>query len=103
MDDKKLSSETGSETRELAEGDGNLIAVGIGASAGGLEAFSELLRYLPPATGMAFILVQHLDPTHESALPELLAAKTRMPVLQVQSDVRVEPDHIYIIAPNTLM
>ena len=85
------------------ESDGNLVAVGIGASAGGLEAFTELLRHLPPATGMAFILVQHLDPTHESALPELLAAKTRMPVFQVHNDTRIEPDHVYIIAPNTLM
>ncbi len=70
--DEKTESETSPPV--LAE---DLIAVGIGASAGGLEACSDLLRHLPPATGMAFILVQHLDPHHESALPELLAAKTQ--------------------------
>ncbi len=56
--------------------------VGIGASAGGLEAFTELLRHLPPDTGMAFVLVQHLDPTHESMLPELLSSKTAMTVIE---------------------
>src|SRR2546421_349689 len=91
------------EAPHLPSAENNLIAVGVGASAGGLEAFTELLRHLPPATGMSFILVQHLDPNHESALPELLAAKTRMHVLQVQNDVRIEPDHVYIIAPNTMM
>src|SRR5271157_4006395 len=69
--------------------DENLIIVGVGASAGGLEAFSELLRHLPPTTGMAFVLVQHLDPRHESALSELLAAKTQMQVLQVQNETRI--------------
>jgi len=83
--------------------DENLIIVGVGASAGGLEAFSELLRHLPPATGMAFVLVQHLDPRHESALSELLAAKTQMQVLQVHNETRILPDHVYVIPPNTLM
>jgi two-component system, chemotaxis family, CheB/CheR fusion protein len=81
----------------------DLIAVGIGASAGGLEASTELLRHLPPATGMAFILVQHLDPHHDSALPELLAAKTKMPVVQVHSETQILPDHVYVVPPNSLM
>ena len=80
----------------------DLIAVGIGASAGGLEAFTDLVSHLPAATGMAFILVQHLDPHHESALPGLLAGRTPIPVLQVHNDTRIEPDHIYVIPPNTL-
>ena len=79
------------------------LIVGIGASAGGLEAFSELLRNLPPQTGMAFVLVQHLDPHHESILADLLANYTRMPVIQVQDDVRVEPDRVYVIPPNATM
>ena len=54
--------------------------VGIGASAGGLEAFRELLRFLPDDAGMAYVLVQHLDPWHESLLPDLLARATRMPI-----------------------
>src|SRR6266566_8357157 len=77
--------------------------VGIGASAGGLEAFSEFLRHLPEKTGMAFVLVQHLDPTHGSVLPEILARKTTIPVEEVSDGVHVLPDHIYVIPANTNM
>ena len=75
--------------------------VGIGASAGGLEAFTELLKHLPLDTGMGFVLVQHLDPQHESALTQLLARATSMPVRKVTNNLRVEPDHVYIIPPDT--
>jgi two-component system CheB/CheR fusion protein len=67
--------------------------VGIGASAGGLEAFSQLLRELPTDTGMAFVLVQHLDPKHQSQLPEVLSRTTAMPVLTVTDRLRAAPDH----------
>jgi two-component system CheB/CheR fusion protein len=77
--------------------------VGIGASAGGLEAFMELLRHLPEETGMAFVLVQHLDPTHGSALQEILSRTTKIPVTEVQDGVVVEPNHIYVIPANTNM
>jgi len=76
---------------------------GVGASAGGLEALTELLRHLPVDTGMGFVVVQHLDPQHESALTTLLSRATRMPVSEVTTDLRVEPDHIYVIPPNTQM
>src|ERR1700683_5366854 len=75
--------------------------VGMGASAGGLEAFSELLRYLPEKTGMAFVLVQHLDPKHGSALQEILSRTTKIPVTEVSQGVVVEPDHAYVIPANT--
>src|SRR2546427_9388905 len=75
--------------------------VGIGASAGGLEAFTELLRHLPLDTGMGFVLVQHLDPVRHSSLTELLAKATRLPVCEVTRHSRVEPNHIYVISPNT--
>src|SRR5204862_7960564 len=74
--------------------------VGVGASAGGLEAFSELLRQLPADTGMAFVLVQHLDPTHESQLPEVLSRTTTMPVIAIGDRLRVERDHVYVIPAN---
>jgi two-component system CheB/CheR fusion protein len=77
--------------------------VGIGASAGGLEAFTQLLKHLPHDTGMAFILVQHLDPTHESELTQLLAKATSMPTREVTDKLRVEPNHVYVIPPNTTM
>src|ERR1700689_587828 len=64
--------------------------VGFGASAGGLEAFSEVLAHLPPDTGMAFVLVQHLDPKHASVLAELLARSSAMPVEEVRDGKRVE-------------
>src|SRR5512142_1756907 len=58
--------------------------IAIGASAGGLEAIDEFLRGVPEASGLAFVIVQHLDPTHEGAMPELLQRGTRMPVAQVK-------------------
>jgi two-component system CheB/CheR fusion protein len=75
--------------------------VGIGASAGGLEAFSELLRYLPEKTGMAFVLVQHLDPKHGSVLQEILSRTTKIPITEVIQGVVVQPDHVYVIPANT--
>src|SRR5215472_12323539 len=75
--------------------------VGVGASAGGLEAFSELLRHLPEKIGMAFVLVQHLDPSHGSMLQEILSRTTRMPVREVTEGMVVEPDHIYVMPANT--
>ena len=77
--------------------------VGIGASAGGLEAFTKLLKHLPNDTGMAFVLVQHLDPTHASALTEILSRATAMPVTEVKDGMRVEPNRVYVIPPNADM
>jgi two-component system, chemotaxis family, CheB/CheR fusion protein len=74
--------------------------VGIGASAGGLEAYTQLLRSLPTNTGMAFVLVQHLEPRHESVLTRLLAKATRMPVQEAREGMRVEPDSVYVIPSN---
>ena len=77
--------------------------VGIGASAGGLEAFTQLLKHLPIDTGMGFVLIQHLSPDHKSLLSEILARTTQMPVIEVQDCMVVEPNHIYIIPPNSKM
>src|SRR6188474_3037517 len=74
--------------------------VGIGASAGGLEAFTELFKHLPATTGMAFVLVQHLDPTHASALVDLLVRSATMPVSEATDGVRVQANHIHVIPPN---
>jgi two-component system CheB/CheR fusion protein len=75
--------------------------VGIGASAGGLEAFSELLRHLPEKTGMAFVLVQHLDPKHGSVLQEILSRTTKIPVTEVTQGVVVQPNHASVSPANT--
>ena len=77
--------------------------VGIGASAGGLEAFTQLLSGLPARTGMAFVFVQHLDPHHQSRLTDLLARATHMPAIEASQGLAVEPDHVYTIPPNTTM
>jgi hypothetical protein len=76
------------------------LIVGVGASAGGLEAFTQLLKELPPDTGLSFVLVQHLDPEHESALSQILTRATAMPVHEVTDRLRVEVNHVYIIPPN---
>jgi two-component system CheB/CheR fusion protein len=78
----------------------SLSIVGVGASAGGLEAFTELLSHLPDDTGMAFVLIQHLDPKHDSHLTELLAKESKMPVAEVTGETRVEANHIYVIPPR---
>ncbi|MCA9120437.1 MAG: PAS domain S-box protein [Planctomycetaceae bacterium] len=75
--------------------------VGIGASAGGLEAFTQLLKALPLDTGMGFVLVQHLDPEHESALTQILSRATSLPVCDVTNNQLVEPNCVYIIPPDT--
>jgi len=74
--------------------------VAIGASAGGLEAISLLLGALPTDTGMAFVVVQHLSPTHESVLPDILTRATALPVGAVHNNMPVEADHVYVIPPG---
>lgn len=74
--------------------------VGIGASAGGLEALKQFFTAVPADSGMAFVLVQHLDPTHESLMADLLAKYTKMPVTQVVDGREVEPNSVYVIPPN---
>lgn len=71
--------------------------VGIGASAGGLEAFTALLKALPADTGMAFVLVQHMDPAHASSLSKVLSRATAMPVKEVTRDTGVEPNQVYVM------
>ncbi|HEV7516539.1 MAG TPA: chemotaxis protein CheB [Thermoanaerobaculia bacterium] len=77
--------------------------VGVGASAGGLEAFRQMLGALPVDTGMGFVLVQHLSPTHASLLAEILARMTAMPVTEVRDEPQVEPNHVYVIPPDRKM
>ncbi|MBF0513718.1 MAG: PAS domain-containing protein [Desulfovibrionaceae bacterium] len=74
--------------------------IGIGASAGGLEALELFLKSVPEGSGLAFVVVQHLDPTQKGVMPELLQRMTTMPVAQVKDRAQVEPDHVYVIPPN---
>jgi two-component system CheB/CheR fusion protein len=74
--------------------------VGIGASAGGLEAFSALLGGLPESTGMAFVFLQHLDPSHTSALPDILSRTTKIPIVEAKNGISVERGRVYVLPPN---
>ena len=89
--------------RDLPRSLADFLVVGIGASAGGLDACSKLLGALPAGSGMAFILVQHLDPTHESMLVDLLSAHTAMTVQQAGDGMPLEPEHVYVIPPGTYL
>jgi two-component system, chemotaxis family, CheB/CheR fusion protein len=81
--------------------DSSFPVVGLGASAGGLDAFRRLLAALPAGTGMAFILIQHLDPTHASMMVDLLAGHTPMKVQQVSDGMPFVREHVYLIPPGT--
>ena len=83
-----------------AQSKGAFPIVGIGCSAGGLEALEKLLSHVPAGSGMAFVIVQHLDPVHVSALPELLQRVTTLPVVEAKHRMAVKPDCVYIIPPN---
>lgn len=82
---------------------GQFLTVGIGASAGGLDAFERFFRAMPPDSDMAFVLVPHLDPSHVTHLPDLIQRTTPMPVHLVKDRMRVQPNHVYIIPPDWLM
>src|SRR5215204_1403859 len=105
---KKKASSTGSgnggsapnlEEFILKKPDGFLI-VGIGASAGGIQALQEFFENVPDETGMAYVVILHLSPDHDSRLAEVLQATTSMPVKQVTEKEKVEPDHVYVVPPN---
>src|SRR3954451_12245001 len=76
------------------------IVVGIGASAGGVQALQQLFSSLPEKTGAAFVVVVHLDPDTRSEMSNILASRTHMPVLQVGGAVPLQPDHVYVIPPD---
>ena len=100
---KSSSSRRSPLARGLPRGLKDFPVVGIGASAGGLDACIKLFEALPAASGMAFILIQHLDPSHESMMVDLLASHTPMTVCQAADGMPIERDHLYIIPPGTYL
>ncbi|MBV8773491.1 MAG: hypothetical protein JO166_14355, partial [Deltaproteobacteria bacterium] len=78
----------------------SFFVVGIGASAGGVSALREFFSHVEPDSKMAFVVIQHLSPRHESNLPALLQSQTTVTVTQVTKEVKVEPNHIYVIPPS---
>src|SRR5262245_46120074 len=74
--------------------------VGIGASAGGIGALETLVPLLAPDAGLAYVVVQHLDPDHESALTALLKRSAKIPVIEIEDQAAIQPDHVYVIPRN---
>ena len=91
------------QAKEIPAPNGSFPVVAIGASAGGLEAYTDFFRSLQPNTGMAFVVVQHLDPSHHSMLTEIIAKATSMPVEEVESGTRLNPNRVYVIPHNALI
>jgi two-component system CheB/CheR fusion protein len=103
MSDTSESSDpvTGDEQQPTDEQkDQDFLVVGLGASAGGIKAFKEFFANVPPKSGMAYVVILHLSPEHESHLAEVLQDSTEMPVRQVSEADKIEPDHVYVIPPN---
>jgi two-component system CheB/CheR fusion protein len=98
-----LEQQDGDETDIGPERGQSFPVVGIGGSAGALDAFTKLLQALPDDTNMAFVFVQHLDPHHVSQLPEILTKNTSMPVRNVEDGMSIQPNEVYVIPPNTTM
>jgi two-component system CheB/CheR fusion protein len=98
-----MSRSKGTTSRVESSDVSSVLVVAIGASAGGLEAFTQLLSHLPVNSGIGYVLVQHLDPMHASILAELLARASAIPVLQATDGQRIEADHVYVIPPGTEM
>ena len=90
----------GAQTSVVPAAGDSFPIVGIGASAGGLEALEQFLSHVPARSGMAFVIVQHLDPTRKGIMAELLQRTTRMKVLQIKDGTRVQRDCVYVIPPN---
>jgi two-component system, chemotaxis family, CheB/CheR fusion protein len=99
---KKKKTDAG-QTKTSVPTDHLFPVVGIGASAGGLAAFKKLLKAIPKDSGMAFVLVQHLDSSHESLLPEILQKVTDISVVEMSDDKELEPNHIYVMPGNKIM
>ncbi|HEX9163143.1 MAG TPA: chemotaxis protein CheB [Thermoanaerobaculia bacterium] len=98
---KQAATEDTGQQPDAATGTARVVAVG--ASAGGLEAFTDLLSAIPADTGLAFVFVQHLDPHHESLLADILTRAASIPVEQVTEGMRVESNHVYVIPPDREM
>lgn len=97
---KKVSKKSIAQTPDEVAQKGDFPIIGMGASAGGLEAFERFFHQMPADCGMAFVLIQHLDPNHSSILTEILQRSTSLPVFEAQDQLQVTPNAVYVIPPN---
>jgi two-component system, chemotaxis family, CheB/CheR fusion protein len=96
----KNNGQSNTDTANNKPEGGEFLIVGIGASAGGVQALKEFFEHVPKKTGIAYVVILHLSPDHDSRLAEVLQASTEMPVKQVTEKIKVEPDHVYVVPPN---
>src|SRR5882762_4881652 len=87
----------------LSKSSSRFAVAGIGASAGGLDAFKRLLKAIPENSGLAYVLVQHLNPNRESLLPRILQKVTKLPVIEIPDVVEVQPNRVYVVPRNKLL
>src|SRR5580698_4035716 len=97
---KKKPAKADRNKARVSLANGSFPIIGMGTSAGGLEALEHFLSHVPKSSGMAFIIVQHLDPTRQGIMPELLQRITGMKVIQVKDRTLVQPNSVYVIPPN---
>ena len=97
-DDMSDTARDGAEKRR--DPNEPVAVVGLGASAGGVAPLQQFFADMNPESGLAFVVVMHLSPEHESQLPSVLQQRTKMPVMQVTESVKVQPNHVYVIPPN---
>ncbi|HRQ57555.1 MAG TPA: chemotaxis protein CheB [Azoarcus taiwanensis] len=102
MDEPDTTAQSSSKAHDASHpaAGSNFPVVGIGASAGGLEALERFLSGVPPDSGIAYVVIQHLDPTHKGMMPELLQRTTSLPVEQARDRLKIKPNHVYVLPPN---
>lgn len=96
----KKRKKTNTDTANIKPAPGEFLIAGLGASAGGIQAFQEFFQQVPSKSGIAYVVILHLSPDHDSRLAQVLQNITKMPVKQVTEKVKVEPDSVYVIPPN---
>jgi two-component system CheB/CheR fusion protein len=92
--------QTNADPANIKPAKDEFLIVGLGASAGGIQAFSEFFKHTPPNSGIAYVVILHLSPDHDSNLAHVLQNVTKMPVMQVTEKVKIQPDHVYVVPPN---
>ncbi len=101
MDDNSLRQKSNGKKVIGQNKPDDFLIVGLGASAGGIKALKEFFERVPADSGMAYVVILHLSPKHDSILAEVLQSSAKIPITQIQDEqVRVEPNHVYVIPPN---
>src|SRR5229473_7831345 len=97
-DDTSGRTQSGKGKQKASQAGEGFLVVGVGASAGGIQALKEFFKRVNDDTGMAYVVILHMSPEHESKLAEILQVVSRIPVTQVNERVKIEPNHVYVIA-----